>query len=150
KFLAGIADPATRELAQLNFGPWDRLNADHPFVEGYGPRPPGIDFYPQDMTKEEFDQAQLPGNDGWYSLVRRGGDGKLKLVPYHEAYKPELEQAAALLREAAPLSKDKSFGDYLRMRADALLNDDFRASDMAWMEMKSNPVDIVIGPIETY
>ena len=103
-FLAAIADPATRELAEVNFGPWDRLNGDHPFVEGFGARPPGIDFYPKDMTKEEFEQADLPGKNGWYSLVRRGEDGKLKLVPYHEAYRPQLEQAAALLREAAPLS----------------------------------------------
>jgi hypothetical protein len=83
KFLAGISDPATRELADVNFGPWDRLNADQPFVEGYGPRPPGIDFYPKDMTKEEFEKAELPGKDGWYSLVRRGDDGKLKLVTFH-------------------------------------------------------------------
>jgi hypothetical protein len=149
-FLAKIADPATRELADINYGPWDRLNGDQPFVEGYGARPPGIDFYPADMSKEEFEKAQLPGKDGWYSLVRRGEDGKLKLVPYHEAYKPELEKVAALLREAAPLSKDKAFGAYLKMRADALLSDDFRASDMAWMEMKDNPVDLVVGPIESY
>ncbi len=150
KFLAGISDPATRELADINFGPWDRLNGDQAFVEGYGARPPGIDFYPQDMTKEEFEKAELPGKDGWYSLVRRGEDGKLKLVPFHEAYKDELEKAAALLRQAAPLSKDKAFAQYLLMRADALLDDDYRASDMAWMDMKTNPVDIVIGPIESY
>ena len=129
-FLAGIRDPATRELADINFGPWDRLNGDQSFVEGYGARPPGIDFYPKDMGKEEFEKADLPGKDGWYSLVRRGEDGKLKLVPFHEAYQPELEKVAALLREAAPLSKDKAFGEYLKMRADALLSDDFRASDM--------------------
>jgi hypothetical protein len=150
KFLAGIADADTRELAQVNFGPWDRLNGDQPFVEGYGPRPPGIDFYPKDMDKAEFEKAELPGKDGGYSLVRRGEGGKLVLVPFHEAYKADLEKAAALLRKAAPLSKDKAFAAYLRMRADALLNDDFRASDMAWMDMKSNPVDIVIGPIESY
>ena len=149
-FLAGIKDPATRELADINFGPWDRLNGDRSFVEGFGARPPGIDFYPKDMTKEEFEKADLPGKDGWYSLVRRGDDGKLKLVPFHEAYKDDLEQVAALLRQAALLSKDKAFGQYLQMRADALLSDDFRASDMAWMDMKTNPVDIVIGPIESY
>jgi hypothetical protein len=149
-FLNSIADPDTRRLAELNFGPWDRLNDDHVFVEGQAPRPPGVAFYPTDMTKEELEKADLPGKEGWYSLVRRDEAGKLYLLPFHEAYKPELEQAAALLRQAAPLSKDKAFADYLRMRADALLSDDFRASDMAWMDMKSNPVDIVIGPIETY
>lgn len=149
-FLAGIKDADTRKLAELNFGPWDRLNGDQPFVEGAAARPPGVGFYPADMSKEEFEKAELPDKDGWYSLVRRGEDGKLKLVPFHEAYKPELEQAAALLRQAAPLSKDKAFANYLRMRADALLSDDYRPSDMAWMDMKTNPVDIVIGPIETY
>jgi hypothetical protein len=149
-FLAGIKDPATRELADINFGPWDRLNGDQSFVEGYGARPPGIDFYPKDMSKEEFEKAQLPGKDGWYSLVRRDENGKLKLVPFHEEYQDDLEDVADLLRQAAPLSKDKAFGEYLKMRADALLSDDFRASDMAWMDMKTNPVDIVIGPIESY
>ncbi len=149
-FLGAIADPAAREFAALNYGPWDRLNDDHAFVDGAGPRPPGLAFYPKDMSKEEFEAADLPGKDGWYSLLRRDEAGKLVLLPYHQAYRPELERAAALLRQAAPLSKDKAFSDYLRMRADALLSDDFRASDMAWMDMKSNPVDIVIGPIETY
>jgi hypothetical protein len=93
-FLAGISDPATRELAELNFGPWDRLNGDQSFIEGQGARPPGVGFYPADMSKEEFEKADLPGKDGWYSLLRRGEDGKLKLVPFHEAYKPDLEKAA--------------------------------------------------------
>lgn len=147
--LARAPDEATRELAQINFGPWDRLNEDTPFIDGVGPRPPGGPFYPADMTKEEFEAAALPDKTSNYTLLRRE-NGKLVTVPYHVAYKPELERAAALLREAAGLSTDKSFAAYLRMRADALLDDDFRPSDMAWMDMKTNPVDIVIGPIETY
>ncbi|HZX78475.1 dipeptidyl-peptidase 3 family protein [Lysobacter sp.] len=147
--LARAPDAATRELAQINFGPWDRLNEDAPFIDGVGPRPPGGPFYPADMTREEFEAAALPDKTSNYTLLRRE-NGKLVTVPYHVAYKPELERAAALLREAAELSTDKSFAAYLRMRADALLDDDFRPSDMAWMDMKTNPVDIVIGPIETY
>lgn len=147
--LARAPDEATRELAEINFGPWDRLNEDTPFIDGVGPRPPGGPFYPADMTKEEFEAAALPDKTSNYTLLRRE-NGKLVTVPYHVAYKPELERAAALLREAAGLSTDKSFAAYLRMRADALLDDDFRPSDMAWMDMKTNPVDIVIGPIETY
>src|SRR5688500_11407267 len=107
-------------------------------------------FYPADMTKEEFEAADLPEKKSNYTLLRRDGAGKLVTVPYHVEYRPELERTAALLREAAELSSDKAFADYLRMRADALLTDDFRPSDMAWMDMKTNPVDIVIGPIETY
>ena len=102
------------------------------------------------MTKEEFEAADLPDKTSWYTLLRRDDAGKLVTVPYHVAYKADLERAAALLREAATLSADKSFANYLRMRADALLSDDFQPSDLAWMDMKTNPVDIVIGPIETY
>lgn len=147
--LARAPDAATRELVDINFGPWDRLNEDTPFVDGVGPRPPGGPFYPADMTKPEFEAAQLPDKASNYTLLRRE-NGKLATVPYHVAYRPELERAATLLRQAAALSADKSFANYLTMRADALLNDDFRPSDMAWMDMKTNPVDIVIGPIETY
>lgn len=147
--LARAPDAATRALAEINFGPWDRLNEDTPFIDGVGARPPGGPFYPADMTKEEFEAAALADKTSNYTLLRRE-NGNLVTVPYHVAYKPELERAAALLREAAELSTDKSFAAYLRMRADALLDDDFRPSDMAWMDMKTNPVDVVIGPIETY
>jgi len=148
--MAQAPDEATRELVNINFGPWDRLNEDTPFIAGIKPRPPGGVFYPVDMTKEEFEAANLPDKKSNYTLLRRDAAGKLTTVPYHVEYKAELERAAALLREAAELSTDKSFGDYLRMRADALLSDNFRPSDIAWMDMKTNPVDIVIGPIETY
>jgi hypothetical protein len=148
--LAQAPDDATRELVNVNFGPWDRLNEDTPFIAGIKPRPPGGPFYPVDMTKEEFEAANLPDKKSNYTLLRRDQAGKLVTVPYHVEYKAELERTAALLREAAELSGDKSFAEYLRMRADALLKDDFRASDMAWMDMKTNPVDVVIGPIETY
>ena len=148
--LAKAPDDATRALVELNFGPWDRLNEDTPLLEGIGPRPPGGTFYPADMTKEQFEQADLKDKTSWYTLLRRDPAGKLVTVPYHEAYKANLERAAGLLREAAKLSADKSFANYLAMRADALLSDDFQPSDLAWMDMKTNPVDIVIGPIETY
>jgi len=148
--LASIKDDATRRYAEMNFGPWDRLNEDTPFIEGVGPRLPGAQFYPADMTKEEFEASTLPDKSSLYTLLRRGADGKLVTVPYHEAYRKELEPVVALLREAAALSEDKSFANYLTMRADALLNDQYQASDMAWMDMKSNPIDVVIGPIESY
>ncbi|QSX78410.1 dipeptidyl-peptidase 3 family protein [Agrilutibacter solisilvae] len=148
--LAKAPDPATRELITINFGPWDRLNEDTPLLDGIGPRPPGGPFYPADMTREEFEAADLANKKSNYTLLRRDAGGKLVTVPYHVEYAEQLQQAATLLREAAELSADKTFADYLRMRADALLDDDFRPSDMAWMDMKTNPVDIVIGPIETY
>ena len=148
--LAKAPDAATRDLVTLNFGPWDRLNGDTPLLPGIGPRPAGATFYPVDMTRGEFEQAALPDKTSWYTLLRRDDTGKLITVPYHVAYKADLERAATLLREAAKVSEDEDFANYLTMRADALLSDDFQPSDLAWMDMKHNPVDIVIGPIENY
>lgn len=147
---ARIHDAATRRFFAINYGPWDRLNGDHPFVSGVGPRPPGLQFYPHDMTKAQFDAADLPDKTSLYTLLRRDDAGKLVTVPYHEAYKVDLEKSAALLRQAADLAQNAGFKKYLDMRADALLTDHFRPSDFAWMDMKDNPVGLVIGPIETY
>jgi hypothetical protein len=147
--LARAPDAATRELVALNFGPWDRLNADTPMVPGIGPRPAGGVFYPADMDKAEFEQSGLADKASLYTLLRRDAAGALATVPYHVAYGPQLERAAALLREASTLAGPE-FSQYLAMRADALLSDDFQPSDLAWMDMKHNLVDVVIGPIETY
>jgi hypothetical protein len=148
--LAGISDAATRRFVEINYGPWDRLDADKSFVKGIGARPPGAQFYPADMSKEEFAAADLPGKDSLYTVLRRDAEGKLIVVPYHEAYKAELDQAAAALRQAGMLASDAGFAAYLKMRADALQNDDYQPSDMAWMDMKSSPIDMVVGPIESY
>jgi hypothetical protein len=149
-FLAGIKDPRERRFAEINYGPWDRLDADQPFIETYGSKPLGAQFYPADMRKEEFEAWQQEGKDGLYSLVRRDATGQLELQPYSEAYAPQLAAAADLLREAAQLATDAEFANYLRLRADALQSDDFQPSDMAWMDMKNNAIELVIGPIETY
>lgn len=148
--LAKIADPTLRRFVEVNYGPWDRLNGDHAFVDGIDDKPAGAQFYPADMSKQEFEAASLPGKDGLYTLIRRDAQGALVTVPYHQAYRATLEQVAAKLRQAAPLAKDAGLRNYLELRATALLDDDYHASDMAWMDMKSNPVDLVIGPIETY
>jgi len=149
-FLAGIDDPRARRFAEINYGPWDRLAADKPFIESYGPKPLGAQFYPADMSREEFEAWDQEGKDGLYSLVKRDAEGNLMLQPYHEAYAEQLTSAARLLRKAAVFAVDPEFANYLNMRADALLTDDFQASDMAWMDMKNNPIELVIGPIETY
>ena len=149
-WLASIEGAEARRFAELNYGPWDRLANDAPFIEGFGPKPLGANLYPPDMSKDEFESAYLPGKQGLYSLVRRGNAGELVLVPYHVAYKDELQQAAELLREAADLAEDPAFATYLKLRAAALISDDFQASDLFWMDVKSNEVDVVIGPIETY
>ncbi|NNC77544.1 MAG: Zn-dependent hydrolase [Woeseiaceae bacterium] len=139
-----------REFAELNYGPWDRLDDDKPFIEGVGPKPLGANFYPADMSKEEFDTAYLPGKAGLYTLVRRDAEGALKLVPYHVEYAEELNEASSILRQAAGLAESAEFATYLKLRAAALVSDDFQTSDLYWMDVKDNQIDVVIGPIENY
>jgi hypothetical protein len=148
--LDSIGIDEARRFTELNYGPWDRLADDAPFVEGVDAKPLGANFYPADMSKEEFDAAYLPGKKGLYSLIRRDDAGKLVLVPYHVAYADELARAAELLRRAADHADDPAFATYLKLRAAALISDDFQISDLFWMDVKSNEIDVVIGPIETY
>lgn len=148
--LAQAGDDATARYIAINYGPWDLLDGDKPFVDGVGQRPPGARYYPADMSREEFAAAELPGKDSQYTLIARDAAGKLVTVPYSVAYKAELEQVASLLRQAADVASDAAFSHYLRLRADALLSDDYQPSDMAWMDMKDSPIDVVIGPIESY
>jgi hypothetical protein len=154
--LATIADSATRAFVDLNYGPWDRLDDNQPFVPGVGPRPAGAAFYPADVTKEQFEAAAKAAPDqgaalrSQYTVVRRDSSGGLAAVPYHEAFAQPSRRAAAKLREAAALADDKGLKRYLELRAAALETDDYQPSDLAWMDMKSNRLDVVIGPIETY
>lgn len=149
-FLESLPDDATREFAKIMYGPWDRMNANKPFVEGFGEKPAGANYYPADITKEEFEAWEEPNKMDWYSLVRRDDNGKLVQIPYHVAYSEEITKAASLLREAAELSEDEGFKKYLQLRAEALETDDYLASDMAWMDMRDNKIDFVVGPIESY
>ena len=150
EWLASIDGEKVRHYARINYGPWDRLANDRPFMEGYGAKPPGANFYPEDMTREEFEAADLPGKTSLYTLIRRNDAGELTVVPYHEAYSEELAHAALLLRQAAALAEHEGFAEYLRLRAQALETDDYQPSDMAWLDVKTNPVEVVIGAIETY
>jgi len=150
ELLNGIEDPKARRFAFYNYGPWDRLAADQPFIESAGPRPLGARFYPQDMTKAEFEAWEQEGKDGQYTIVQRDADGGLTLVPYSKAFEAQINEIAALLLKASALAEDEEFANYLKLRAQALKSDDYQASDMAWMDMKNNPVEVVIGPIENY
>ncbi len=149
-WLASIGVDDTRRFADQNYGPWDRLNNNMPFIEGVGAKSPGANFYPADMTREEFDAAYLPGKAGQYSLIRRNDAGELVVIPYHVAYADELKAAASLLRQAGDLAESADFGNYLKLRAVALISDEFQLSDMYWMDVKDNEIDVVIGPIESY
>ncbi|WOH39090.1 Zn-dependent hydrolase [Thalassotalea fonticola] len=150
QFLASIKDPATRRFVEINYGPWDRLNGDKPLLTGTNDKPAGAQFYPEDMTKEEFENSDFEGNKSLYSIVKRNEKGQLFSIPYSEVYSKQLERAAAILEKAASFADDKEFANYLTMRAEAFRTDQYQASDFAWMDMKNNPIDVVIGPIETY
>ncbi len=149
-FLASIDDPSTKKFAEINYGPWDRLANNEPFVSGVGAKPAGANYYPKDMTKEEFEAATLEGKDGLYNFIRRDEQGNLISIPYHKQFAEQHAAAAKLLREAAELAENDGLKKYLSLRADALLTDDYQPSDFAWLDMKTNQLDCVIGPIETY
>ena len=141
----------------INKSPWSNLDAFDAFLPGVPARKPeGANFYPEDMTKEQFETwvASLPEKEqidakGFFTVIRRSDVGKLKVVPFSEAYKDDLQKAAQLLREAAALTENASLKLFLTTRADAFLSNDYYESDMAWMDLDA-PLDITIGPYETY
>ena len=149
-FLNRITDEPTKKFAKINYGPWDRLNNNKPFIDGIEKKPAGANFYPVDMTKEEFEAFDNPDKTSLYTLIRRKKDGSLKTVWYHDAYACKLQKAAKLMKQAAELSDDTGFKKYMNLRADALLTDDYQPSDFAWMEMRTSKIDFVVGPIENY
>lgn len=142
--------PDTRAFLKINYGPWDRLDGNIPFVAGVGPKPAGAGFYPLDMTKEEFDAFEDPNKGSLYTLLKRDKQGELKCEWYHEAFAEEVSAASSLLKEAAGLAEDEGLARYLNLRAEALLTDQYDESDIAWLDMKSNGIDVIIGPIENY
>lgn len=150
EFLSKLTDPAAVAYSKINYGPWDRLDDNKPFLEGFDAKPKGANFYPKDMTAEEFDAIEDEMKTDWYTKIVRDEDGTLRVAPYHEVYPEEIKKASDLLKKAAELAEDAGLKKYLELRAEALLTDDYLASDLAWMDMKSNTIDFVVGPIETY
>jgi hypothetical protein len=148
--LASITDEEVKKFVNINYGPWDRMNDNQSFVEGIGIKPLGANFYPIDMTKEEFEKADLKDKKSQYTFLRRDQNGKLVTIPYNQHFKAQLAEVASYLLEAARITDDLSFKNYLEQRANALLTDQFDASDRTWLDMKTNHLDIVIGPIENY
>jgi hypothetical protein len=140
----------------INKGPWSQLDGNEPFIPGVPPRPPYANFYPADMTKDEFNAwlATLSPEEkekatGYFYVIRRDANGKLKSVPYSEEYREFLEPAAKLLREAAALTTNNTLRDFLNKRAAAFASNDYYDSDVAWMDLDA-PIDVTIGPYETY
>jgi hypothetical protein len=153
--LKGISDPALQRYVEINYGPWDRLDNNAPFIDGVGAKPAGAGFYPRDMSTAELQSAaKKEGSPGGlrsqYTMVRRGASGILTAVPYHKAFQEQIQTAAGKLREAAKLADDAGLRRYLELRARALETDEYQPSDLAWLDMKDNTIDLVIGPIENY
>jgi len=155
--LARSKNPKDQELRHylwINGSRFDQIDQNRPFA-GIAPMPPGRGFYPEGLTRQQIEQyvkEHPEKRDEIYSpttIVRWHGD-QLEGVPYHNAYRTFLEPAARDLREAAGLSSDPKFAEFLRLRADALLNDDYLKSDLAWLELKDPKFDVIFAPYETY
>lgn len=145
-----IKDEYVKQFAMINYGPWERLNDMKPFVSGFGEKPLGACFYPKDMTKEEFDALKDKNKNSLYTVLRRDNDGKLVVKWYREEYKDQIQKVCTLLDKAIALAEDAGLKKYLQERKKAFETDDYFASDMAWMDMKSSKLDFVVGPIENY
>lgn len=150
EFLQAIKNPDAVKVATINYGPWDRLGGEKVLFGNVPEKPAGANFYPMDMTKAEFEAFQDTTKTSQYTMIRRDKEGKLVSIPYHIYFEKEIKRAVTLLRVCSDLSSDPGLKKYLGLRAEALLTDDYYASDMAWMDMKTNPIDFVVGPIENY
>jgi hypothetical protein len=142
---------------QINMGPWSLLDNNAPFVlEAQREKPAGANYYPKDMTKDNFSKWINGLNEkerekavGFFYVIRHKKDGTIVSIPYSEEYREWLEPAAKLLKEAAQLTENSTLKKYLTSRADAFASNDYYASDVAWMELDA-PIDVTIGPYETY
>jgi peptidase M49-like protein len=140
----------------INDGPWSRLDENQAFIDDVPAKPAQANFYPDDITKEEFNSwlgtlspEEKEKATGYFYTIRRDANGKLKTVPYSEEYRDVLDPAAKLLREAAALTSNRTLKDFLTKRAAAFASNDYYDSDVAWMDLDA-PIDITIGPYETY
>jgi len=153
KVLEKTNDQPYLDFFNIMYGPWNRVDHDRPFINDRA-KPAGAGFYPEDMSKEEF-AAAYKGNpsvqknfESNFTVIRRV-KGKLRSIPYHLAYQPYTQEISELLEQAAALTDDASLKKFLELRAQAFLNDDYFASDMAWMDLNGD-LEVVIGPYEVY
>ena len=139
-----------KTYAMINYGAWDHLDNNNPFLGGYGAKPLGCQYYPQDMTAAEFEAFDDPNKLSLYTVIRRDENGALKTVWYRDEYKAELDKVCELLEQAIALTENEGMRNYLTERVKAFRTDDYLASDMAWMDMKDCNMDFIVGPIENY
>ncbi len=144
-----MTDRYARAYALINYGPWGRLEGHTAFYPGFGDKPLGANFYPPDMEREEFNNWDHPDKRSPYTMIRRATDGSLVAIPYASAFADQNEEIATHLRSAALLSEYEPFANYLNQLADAFFTDDFRESEIAWMQMRDNNIDLVLRPLDT-
>ena len=148
--MEALTNEYEKAYAMINYGPWDHLDDNKPFVKGWGEKPLGCQYYPQDMTTAEWEAFDDPNKLSLYTVVRRDENGALKTVWYRDEYKEEIEKACTLLEQAIELTENEGMKNYLTERVKAFRTDDYLASDLAWMDMKDCNMDFVVGPIENY
>lgn len=143
-----IGDEKMKKFVGINYGPWDRFNDNEPFMDGIGKKPIGAAFYPPDIKYLPFIDMKFEDKLSMFTVIKRADDGSLFTQPYKTAYKDQLEKASGFIKEAAAITEDKLFAKYLGLLADALITDNYYDSDMAWLDLKDNNIDIVLGPFE--
>ncbi|MBP5413472.1 MAG: Zn-dependent hydrolase [Bacteroidales bacterium] len=145
-----ITDEWTKRYVAINYGVWDRLDNWKPFVANWPERAPGAQFYPADITKEEFEAFADTNKNSLYTMIVRNQEGKLQSVWYKDYFKTQLDKVCELMQKAADLAEDEGLKNYLTERIKAFQTDDYFSSDTAWMNMKNSNIDFVVGPVENY
>ncbi len=144
-----MQEPLAWQYALINYGPWGRLEGHAAFYPGFEDKPLGARFYPLDMSREEFDQWDHPDKSSARTMIRRDDQGNLVSIPYKDAFAEENKEISRLLQEAARLADYPAFAHYLNHLSEAILTDDYREADKAWMQMKDNNIDLVLRPLDT-
>jgi hypothetical protein len=141
-----------RKFIELNYGPWDRLNNNKPFVQGFSEKAPGANFYPKDMTDSEWNVLSDTLKHSPYTIIVRNGDGKLEIVNYNDAYREKIAQLMHNLNMAANMIMpyDMQLANFIQLRGMAIMQNDYNPSDVQWLGLLKNTLDIIIGPIENY
>ncbi|MDX2471825.1 MAG: Zn-dependent hydrolase [SAR324 cluster bacterium] len=145
-----IRDPVKQKLLRLNYGPWEKTNGNYSFIPGLDQKPKGWNFYPKGLAPKVFDYITLDGKQSSYSYLKRNAEGKFFVEYYSQVHFSELQKTQELLEKASELAEHQGFKNYLKAVGASLRQDDFYQSDLAWVKLKDNPIDLIIGPIETY
>ncbi len=154
KAYVGTPQQVYYDYFKIMVGPWDRLDGDAPFINLDEVKPPGANYYPADMTQEEFEAwiALHPEDEeaftSEFTMIRRFGD-QLFAIPYPWYFGDKLWQAKKLLKKAARKTSDPTLAKYLNSRAESFFTNDYRDSDIDWIGLDGD-IELVIGPYEVY